>query len=183
MFERFTDRARTVVRVARDEADALGHRTIGTEHLVLALLREEGGIGNGVLRACGVEYDDIRDAVAAGDDASALRSIGIDLDAVRTSVEQTFGAGALERAEPAERGGFLFRRSKLPTRFNNGSKKSLELSLRIALSLKHNYIGTEHILLAVIKEERGTGGRLLREQGLSYDRTLDLVLTALKNAA
>ncbi|MFG2040985.1 Clp protease N-terminal domain-containing protein [Dactylosporangium sp. NPDC048998] len=183
MFERFTDRARTVVRVAKQEADELGHQAIGTEHIVLALLRDDGGIGHTVLRACGIEYDAIRATVAAGDDAAALRSIGIDLNAVRASVEQTFGPGALERAEPAERGGFLFRRSKLPTRFNNGAKKSLELSLRIALSLKHNYIGTEHILLAVLKEERGSGGRLLREQGMTYDRTMDLVLTALKNAA
>jgi ATP-dependent Clp protease ATP-binding subunit ClpA len=183
MFERFTDRARTVVKVAKEEADTLGHRAIGTEHMVLAMLRGEGGIGHTVLRACGIEYATVRATIAAGDDAAALRSIGIDLEAVRASVEQTFGPGALDRAEPAERGGFLFRRSKLPTRFNNGAKKSLELSLRIALSLKHNYIGTEHILLAVMKEERGTGGRLLREHGMTYDRSVDLVLTALKNAA
>ncbi|MEV6927731.1 Clp protease N-terminal domain-containing protein [Dactylosporangium sp. NPDC051485] len=183
MFERFTDRARTVVRVAKDEADSLNHRAIGTEHMALALLRDEGGIGGTVLRACGIEYDAVRAAVAAGDDAAALRTIGIDLDAVRASVDQTFGPGALERAEPAERGGFLFRRTKMPTRFNNSAKKSLELSLRSALSMKHNYIGTEHLLLGVLKEERGNGGRLLRELGMTYDRTADLVLTALKNAA
>ncbi|GAA2326858.1 Clp protease N-terminal domain-containing protein [Dactylosporangium salmoneum] len=183
MFERFTDRARTVVRVAKDEADSLNHRTIGTEHLALALLQDEGGIGGTVLHACGIEYDAVRAAVAAGDDAAALRTIGIDLDAVRASVDQTFGPGALDRAEPAERGGFLFRRTKMPTRFNNSAKKSLELSLRIALSMKHNYIGTEHLLLGVLKEDRGNGGGLLRELGMTYDRTADLVLTALKNAA
>ena len=183
MFERFTDRARAVVNTARAEADALGHPAIGTEHLVLGLLRGDGGIARTVLPACGIDYDDFRATVAAGDDAAALRSIGIDLDAVRASVEQTFGPGALDRAEPAERGGFLFRRSRLPSRFNHGAKKALELSLRVALSMKHNYIGTEHILLAVLKEERGLGGRLLRERGMSFDRTMDLVLTALRNAA
>ena len=183
MFERFTERARTVVKGAKEEADALGHQAIGTEHLLLGMLIEGGGVAHTVLRASGVEYDTIRAIVAAGDDAAALRSIGIDLDAVRSSVEQTFGPGALKRAEPTERGGSMFRRSKLPSRFNHGSKKALELSLRVALSMKHNYIGTEHILLGVLKEERGLGARLLREQGMSYDRTMDLVLTVLKNAA
>ncbi|WP_432977976.1 Clp protease N-terminal domain-containing protein [Dactylosporangium sp. CA-233914] len=183
MFERFTDRARATVKDAKAEADALGHPRIGSEHLVLALLRGDGGVGREVLLAAGIEHEEIRAAVAAGDDAAALRSIGIDLDAVRASVERTFGRGALERAEPAERGGLLFRRSKMPTRFNNAAKKTLELSLRIALSLKHNYIGTEHILLAVLKEERGAGGRLLRERHMTYERTLELVQTALRNAA
>src|SRR4051812_42756354 len=106
MFERFTDRARTVVRLAKSEADALGHPMIGTEHLVLALLQEDGGIARTVLGHAGVEHSEVREAVAAGDDAAALRSIGIDLDAVRASVEQSFGPGAPDRAEPAERGGF-----------------------------------------------------------------------------
>ncbi|WP_433609724.1 Clp protease N-terminal domain-containing protein [Dactylosporangium sp. CA-139114] len=183
MFERFTDRARTVVRLAKTEADDLGHPTIGTEHLVLGLLAEGGGIARTVLDGAGIVRAEVRAAVAAGDDAAALRSIGIDLAAVRASVERRFGPGALERAEPAERGGFLFRRSKMPTRFNNGAKKALELSLRVALSLKHNYIGTEHILLGVLKEERGSGGRLLRERGLTYDGALELVRAALRDAA
>jgi ATP-dependent Clp protease ATP-binding subunit ClpA len=183
MFERFTDRARAIVTGAKDEADGLGHHAMGTEHLLLAMLAADGGIAHTVLLASGIEYDEVQAVVAAGDDAAALRSIGIDLDAVRASVDETFGPGALQRAEPAERDGFLLRRTKVPSRFNQSAKKCIELSLRIALSMKHKYIGTEHILLAILKEERGTGGRLLREQGMSYDRTLDLVLTALKNAA
>ncbi|GGM41723.1 Clp protease N-terminal domain-containing protein [Dactylosporangium sucinum] len=183
MFERFTEEARTTVRTAWSEAESLGHRAIGTEHLVLAMLAADGGVGRTVLLACGVEYGEWRAALAAGDDAAALRSIGIDLDAVRSSVEETFGPGALDRAQPAERGGFLFRRSTLPKRFNNGAKKALELSLRVAISLKHTSIGTEHLLLGVLKEERGLGARLLREHGMSYDRTVELVRTALREAA
>src|SRR3954468_18693887 len=179
MFERFTKAARAVVQAAKSEADDLGHTQIGTEHLVLGILRTDAGL----LEGAGVQLAEFRAAVAAGDDAAALRSIGIDLDAVRASVEQTFGPGALERAEPAERGGFLLRRSKLPTRFNNGAKKALELSLRVALSLKHNYIGTEHLLLGVLKEERGAGGRLLREHGMDHDRTVQLVGAALRDVA
>ncbi|MET7392748.1 Clp protease N-terminal domain-containing protein [Dactylosporangium sp. NPDC005572] len=183
MFERFTESARTTVRTAWSEAESLGHRAIGTEHLVLAMLVTEGGVGHTVLRACGIEYGEWRDALAAGDDATVLRSIGIDLDAVRSSVERTFGPGALDRAQPAERGGFLLRRSKVPNRFNHGAKKALELSLRVALSMKHGSIGTEHLLLGVLKEERGLGARLLREHGMSYDRTVELVRTALREAA
>ncbi|MFI5911471.1 Clp protease N-terminal domain-containing protein [Dactylosporangium sp. NPDC051541] len=175
MFERFTKAARTVVQEARNEADALGHTQFGTEHLVLGILRTDGGL----LTGAGVRYDEYRAAVAAGDDAAALRSIGIDLDAVRASVEQTFGPGALERAEPAERGGFLFRRSKLPARFNNGGKKALELSLRVAIARGDKFIGTEHLLLGVLKEERSAGARLLRERGVTYDS----VLAALRPAA
>jgi ATP-dependent Clp protease ATP-binding subunit ClpA len=182
MFERFTTRARTVVHTAHEEADALGHRTVGTEHLVLAMF-SAGGIAADVLGACGIEAGEFRATLAGGDDAAALRSIGIDLDAVRESVEQTFGPGALERAEPPRRGGFLFRRTKLSNRFGNDAKKALELSLRVALSMKHNYIGTEHLLLGVLRDERGTGGRLLREQGMTYDRTMELVKAALRNVA
>ncbi|MET7420902.1 Clp protease N-terminal domain-containing protein [Dactylosporangium sp. NPDC005555] len=182
MFERFTQRARTAVQSAHEEANALGHRTVGTEHLVLAMFTA-GGIAADVLHACAVEREGLLAAVTGTDDAAALRSIGIDLDAVRSSVEQTFGPGALERAEPPRRGGFLFRRTKLPNRFGNDAKKALELSLRIALSMKHNYIGTEHLILAVLREERGNGGRLLREQGMSYDRTMELVRAALRNVA
>ncbi|GAA3272009.1 Clp protease [Dactylosporangium vinaceum] len=175
MFERFTKAARTVVQVAKTEAEELGHTQFGTEHLILAILRTDGAL----LERAGVRYDEYRAAVAAGDDAAALRSIGIDIDAVRASVEQTFGPGALERAEPAERGGFLFRRSKLPTRLNNGGKKALELSLRVAIMLHDKYIGTQHLLLGVLKEERSTGPRLLRERGVTYDS----VLAELKKAA
>ena len=182
MFERFTTRARTVVHTAHEEADALGHRTVGTEHLILAMF-SAGGIAADVLRACGLEPEEFRTSIAGGDDAAALRSIGIDLGAVRDSVEQTFGPGALDRAEPPRRGGFLFRRSKLSGRFGNDAKKALELSLRVALSMRHNYIGTEHLLLGVLREERGTGGRLLREQGMSYERTMDLVKAALRDVA
>lgn len=182
MFERFTQRARTAVQHAHEEADALGTRTVGTEHLVLAMFTA-GGIAADVLHACAVDADGFRAALAGADDAAALRSVGIDLDAVRQSVEQTFGPGALDRAEPPRRGGFLFRRTKLSNRFGTDAKKALELSLRVALSMKHNYIGTEHLLLGVLREERGTGGRLLRARGLSYDRTTDLVRAALRDVA
>ncbi|MDG6102246.1 Clp protease [Dactylosporangium aurantiacum] len=182
MFERFTTRARTVVQSAHEEADALGHRTVGTEHLVLAMFTA-GGIAADVLRACGVEAEQLRATVAGADDAAALRSVGIDLDAVREKVEETFGPGALERAEPPRRGGFFFRRTKLSGRFGNDAKKALELSLRVALSMKHNYIGTEHLLLGVLRDERGAGGRLLREQGMTYERTMELVRAALRNVA
>src|SRR5512133_1818727 len=110
MFERFTDRARRVVVLAQEEARMLDHNYIGTEHLLLGLIREGEGYA-----------------------ARALESLGISLDAVRQQVEVIIGRG-----QHAPSG---------PVPFTPRAKKVLELSLREALQLGHNYIGPEHILL------------------------------------
>ena len=128
MFERFTDRARNVVRAAQDEARRLGHASIGTEHLLLGLLAEPEGIG-----------------------ARALAALGLSLDGLRAEVERTAGRG-----EGAPGG-------HIP--FQPRSKKVLELSLREALSLGHNYIGTEHILLGLVREE-GVAAQVLATHGV-----------------
>ena len=103
MFERFTRAARDVVVRAQEEATALGHEHVGTEHLLLALSALDAGVAGGVLRALRVDHDALRDEVIAllGPDrldADALATIGIDLDQVRRSVEASFGAGALSPA-------------------------------------------------------------------------------------
>lgn len=189
MFERFTKRAREAVLHARQESRALGQRSIGTEHLVLALLVDNGGVAYTVLHACGLEHDEVlaevRRLPGVGDDTEALRSIGIDLDAVRARVEETFGEGALDRAPTAGKPGFFGRITggRPSGTFTPGAKKALELSLRIALSMKHDYIGTEHLLLGILKEERGSGARILRDAGLTFEHARHLVLTALGKAA
>ena len=113
MFERFTTGAREVVVLAQDEARRLRHNYLGTEHLLLGLLREQGGVGRQALDRLGVELDDARFDVVriigagrdhAEGDADALRSIGIDLDEVRRRVEETFGPGALERVRAGRPG-------------------------------------------------------------------------------
>ncbi|MEH1128668.1 Clp protease N-terminal domain-containing protein [Micromonospora sp. CPCC 206061] len=125
-------------------------------------------------------------------DADALRSIGIDLDAIRSKIEETFGEGALDQphvCEEPRRG--LFRRQ--PRQAHGGSpghipftpraKKVLELALREALHLKHSYIGTEHILLGLIREGEGLAARVLTDAGLSLDDLRTHVLDALDRAA
>ncbi len=181
MFERFTSLSREVVVGSRAEAEALGHRPVGTEHLLLGLLRAEDGVAAGVLRRAGLDAvkvrDEVRQRVAAGmgrePDAEALRSIGIDLDAVRQHAEQSFGPGALD---PTPR-----RRAR--GTFGPRAKKVLELSLREALALKHNHIGTEHILLGLLREREGLAARILVERGLRLDDLRAQVLVALQERA
>jgi len=127
MFERFTDKARRVVVLAQEEARRLGHTYIGTEHILLGLLREHDGSA-----------------------AQALDSLGIGLQAARDRVEADAGRG------PGQSG-------HIP--FTPEAKRTLELSLREALQLGQNYIGTEHILLGLVRDPGTRGARVLAELG------------------
>src|SRR3989337_930294 len=124
MFERFTERARQVVVLAQEEARTLKHNYIGTEHILLGLLREEEGLA-----------------------ARVLESLDITVERVRAQVVRIVGSG-----EEVTSGQIPF-----PPR----AKKGLELALREALSLGHNYIGTEHILLGLVRENEGVAARIL----------------------
>jgi len=124
MFERFTERARQVVVLAQEEARSLKHNYIGTEHLLLGLLREEEGVA-----------------------ARVFDKLEISVEEVRAAVVRIVGSG-----EEVPQG-------QIP--FTPRAKKVLELALREALSLGHNYIGTEHILLGLIREEEGVATRIL----------------------
>jgi ATP-dependent Clp protease ATP-binding subunit ClpC len=124
LFERFTERARQVVVLAQDEARALKHNYIGTEHILLGLLREEEGLA-----------------------ARVLESLDITVEEVRAQVARIVGQG-----EEVTTG-------QIP--FTPRAKKVLELALREALSLGHNYIGTEHILLGLVRENEGVAARIL----------------------
>jgi ATP-dependent Clp protease ATP-binding subunit ClpC len=142
VFERFTDRARRVVVLAQEEARMLNHNYIGTEHLLLGLVREGDGIA-----------------------AQALVSLDISLEAVRQQVEEIIGQG---QAAP---GGHL--------PFTPRAKKVLELSLREALQLGHNYIGTEHILLGLIREGEGVAAQVLQKLGADLSRVRQAVIQLL----
>jgi hypothetical protein len=100
-------------------------------------------------------------------DAEALASIGIDLDQVRRQIEEAFGPGALDRTRPPAGRRGRWSSGHLP--FEKETKKVLELSLREALALGHNYIGCEHILLAMLHAETGTAGQILRARGVRQD--------------
>ncbi|GAA2371624.1 Clp protease N-terminal domain-containing protein [Dactylosporangium salmoneum] len=190
MFERFTHQARSAVARARDEAVAMAHPFIGTEHLLLALLADDEGPAGAVLRAAGVRAEAVRSRIRElvddeplGDrDAEALRAIGIDLDAVRTQVEQAFGEGALdEPGRPATRRGWLRRRAESsPARgvpFSRRAKKVLGLSVREAAALHDGHIGTAHILLGLLREGEGLAAKVLHDLGVDLPglrrRTLD----------
>jgi ATP-dependent Clp protease ATP-binding subunit ClpA len=185
MFERFTQSARAVVVGAQGEARQLRHEYIGTEHILLALLEVDGnGIAGTVLHDAGIGAGRVRDDLLkllgggyplAESDAEALEAIGIDLDAVRAKVEESFGAGALDFPEPEPpRLIDRIRGRRKPARpgigghipFTPRSKKVLELALREALALRTNYIGTEHILLGLIREGEGLATKILVDAGV-----------------
>jgi ATP-dependent Clp protease ATP-binding subunit ClpA len=191
MFERFTDRARHVVRQARVEAKNLGHDKVGTEHILIAMLADEACLAARVLREAGVERDDLRarierhvgrgPRILGEADAAALREIGIDLDEVRARIERSFGEGALRPAEDPPRRGLRRRAHGGP--FSARAKKVLELSLREALRLKHNYIGTEHILLGLVREGQGLAALVLTEAGIDLADLRRRVEAAVRRAA
>jgi predicted ArsR family transcriptional regulator len=140
MFERFTDAARRVVVLAQEEARVLNHNCIGTEHILLALIREGGGVA-----------------------ARALESLGITEEAARQQVEEITGRG-----EPGPQ------RGHIP--FTPRGKKILQLSLREAIALGHAYIGTEHILLGLLREDDGAAVRVLNGLGVEPNRVRQQVI-------
>ncbi|MGP4024953.1 Clp protease N-terminal domain-containing protein [Actinomadura sp. 3N407] len=166
MFERFTEDARAAVIGAQSEARDLGDHHIGTEHVLLSVLRGDDAVAR-ALREHGLAADDLRTRIArvnatGGDvlDSDALKSIGIDLDAVREATEETFGEGALD--VPAGRLSRL-RGGHIP--FTPKAKKALELSLRHAIRLKQKEIRKGHILLGILHDDGFLSVRLATEAG------------------
>ncbi len=180
MFERFTKAARATVIEAQTQARRLGHDHIGTEHVLLALTTSEGIAGE-VLNAAGITHGSVEEGLAAlapdndlGDeDAEALESLGIDLEEVKRTVEASFGPGALSRR--------FSRKGHLPV--TKGAKKTLELSLREALHLGHNYIGTEHILLGLLRNNTSSASAMLAEMGANHDAIRKALLERLPKAS
>jgi ATP-dependent Clp protease ATP-binding subunit ClpA len=156
MFERFSRSARVAVVLAQEEARDLGARAIGPEHLLISVLQGASGELSSVVDGYGLTAEVVRgrlaESVSGGDDlvddAEALQSIGIDLDAVRDAVLRTFGAdafdGAFHRSGRRRR-----RRGHLP--FDRSAKKVLELALREALAHKDKEISAEHVLLGILR--------------------------------
>ena len=142
MFERFTERARQVIVLAQEEARMLRHNYIGTEHLLLGLLREADGVA-----------------------ARVLGTLEVSLEEVRGEVSRIVGEGDHES------------QGQIP--FTPRAKKVLELALREALSLGHNYIGTEHILLGLMRESEGVAARILNDLDVDADRARQEVMRVL----
>jgi ATP-dependent Clp protease ATP-binding subunit ClpC len=129
-FDKFTERARKVLSLAQEEAQRLYHNYIGTEHLLLGLVREREGVAGKV-----------------------LTSFGVDLEKVRKAVEHIIGRGDRK----------VFGEIGLTPR----AKKVIELAVDEAQRLNHNYIGTEHLLLGLLREGEGIGAGVLKSFGLS----------------
>ncbi len=134
MNDRFTQRVRKVLFLARDEAGRLQHDYIGTEHLLLGIIREGEGVAANVLRRLNIEFDRIQKAV-------------------EDSVTAPMGPVSI---------------GEIP--FTPRAKKVLELSIDEARLHNHNYVGTEHLLLALIREGEGVAARVLQEMGTDHER-------------
>jgi ATP-dependent Clp protease ATP-binding subunit ClpA len=142
MFEKFTNRARIVMTLAQDEAQRLGHNYMGTEHLLLGLVREGEGIA-----------------------AIALKRLGVSLDDARAAVLHIIGHG--DRIVAGEIG------------LTPRAKKVIELAVDEARRMGHHYIGTEHLLLGLLREGEGIAAGVLASLGVDLERARDAVKEAL----
>jgi ATP-dependent Clp protease ATP-binding subunit ClpC len=143
MFERFTDRARKVMALANQEAQRFNHEYIGTEHILLGLVKEGSGVG-----------------------ANVLKNLGVDLRKVRLEVEKLVKAGPE-----------VVMMGKLPQ--TPRAKKVIECAIEEARSLNHNYVGTEHLLLGLLREHDGVAAQVLMNLGLKLDEVREEVLNLL----
>jgi ATP-dependent Clp protease ATP-binding subunit ClpC len=135
-FEKFTERARKVLSLSQEEAQRFNHNYIGTEHILLGLVREGDGVA-----------------------AKVLASLGVELDKVRTAVEYIIGRG--EKSVSNDIG------------LTPRAKRVIELAVDEARRLNHNYIGTEHLLLGLLREEEGVAAGVLESLGVSLDKVRD----------
>ncbi len=141
--DKFTERVRKVIFLAREEASRLQHDSIGTEHLLLGLIREGEGIA-----------------------ANVLANLGLDLDVIRSAVESMV----------SQTGGTLTI-GEIP--FTSNAKRVLELAVDEARQLNHNYIGTEHLLLGLIREGEGVAAKVLTDMGVDRKKVRDETLKLL----
>jgi len=145
MYERFTDRARKVMQLANQEAQRFNHEYIGTEHILLGLVKEGSGVA-----------------------ANVLKNLDIDLRKIRLEVEKIVQTGP---------GGEQVVMGKLP--HTPRAKKVIEYSIEEARNLNHNYVGTEHLLLGLLREQEGVAAQVLMNLGLKLEDVREEVLNLL----
>ncbi len=146
MFERFTDRGRKIIILAREEAERHQNDYLGTEHLVLAILREGDGVALAV-----------------------VKKMGLSPEQVRLEIERNLPSG-----------GSTMTFGEIP--FTPRVKKVIEFSIEEAKLLGHNYIGSEHLLLGLLREEEGMGGKILRSLGANLLTARQLTINLLKKS-
>src|SRR5881296_96814 len=145
MYERFTDRARKVMQLANQEAQRLNHEYIGTEHILLGLVKEGSGVA-----------------------ANVLKNLDVDLRKIRLEVEKIVQTGP---------GSEMVTMGKLPQ--TPRAKKVIEYSIEEARNLSHNYVGTEHLLLGLLREQEGVAAQVLMNLGLKLEDVREEVLNLL----
>ena len=142
MFKRYTEKAKRAIMIAQEEAINLNHDYIGTEHILIGLIKEEEGVASQV-----------------------LRQLGINVDKVVEEVERLVGKGEYQQVGEIA--------------FTPRAKKVLELASQEASQLKNNYIGTEHILLGLLKEGSGVAVRILVDLGINLDNVYSEIMKVL----
>ncbi|MBR0190764.1 MAG: ATP-dependent Clp protease ATP-binding subunit [Thermoguttaceae bacterium] len=145
MYERFTDRARKVLQLANQEAQRLNHEYIGTEHILLGLVKEGSGVASNV-----------------------LKNLDVDLTKIRREVEKLVNQGT-----------DMIAMGKLPQ--TPRAKKAIEYAMDEARNLGHTYVGTEHLLLGLLREEEGIAAQVLMNLGLRLDSVREEILELIGN--
>src|SRR6186713_272405 len=148
----FTERVRKVLAMAREEAERLRHEYVGTEHILLGLIREGEGVA-----------------------AAVLQNLSVDLDEIQQKIEDTVKKGKAAAATGPD----------LP--YTSRAKKVLELAMAEARELNHSYVGTEHLLLGLLREEKGIAAQVLTEANVTLEtarsETLRLLGTEMPQGA
>src|SRR5215475_7290859 len=130
----FTERVRKVLAMAREEAARLHHEYVGTEHILLGLIREGEGVA-----------------------AAVLQNLSVDLDEIQQKIEETVKKGKAAQTTGPD----------LP--YTSRAKKVLELAMSEARELNHSYVGTEHLLLGLLREEKGIAAQVLTDAGVNLE--------------
>src|SRR5256885_1122193 len=167
-FDKFTERARKVLSLAQEEAQRFQHNYIGTEHLLLGLVREGEGGAAKVLNNLGVELIKVRSAVEfiiGRGERIGLGGIGITPRAkkvIEIAVDEAGPSDRMSTGPKSDRDKF--------DKFTPRSRKVLSMAQEEAQRLQHNYIGTEHLLLGLVRENEGGAAKLLNNLGLDIDK-------------
>lgn len=148
MYDKFTDRARKVIAFAKEEAQRIGNDYLGTEHVLLGIIKDGGGIA-----------------------AAVLESLNIDLEKLKLELEERI----VDRAAGTMLAG------EIP--FMPQTRKSFELAAEESQAMGHNYIGTEHLLLGLLKESEGLASRVLVEMGITYRKAREMTISILGTSA
>lgn len=166
----FTERVRRVLQIAREEAFQLRHEYIGTEHILLGICREGEGLAAAALDKLDVDRARVRDAVL-----EVVRPGPADTSSVAAASGGILGAIADTIG--------MSRRDRVDLPYTSRAKRALELAVSEARELQHAYVGTEHLLLGLLKEERGIGAQVLTSLGLTTDGVRKEVIRLLGETA